>query len=164
MYIVDGPRPKSLSIESANRMGQAAIVVVDDADNVRDVIELMLDHKGYKVYSFSDPDDALAVSENIQIDLFIVDMMMPKISGIEVLKRLNVREKPFEAIMITGKNDSDDTAEALKLGAYRILHKPFSYSELITCVEFALASAAAKKQQINEFLEQQGIDNVGVGK
>ena len=145
-------------------MGQAAIVVIDDTDNVREIIGLMLDHKGYSVYSFADPDDAVAVVENVRIDLFIVDMMMPKISGIEVLKRLNVREKALEVIMITGKNDPEDTAEALRHGAYGILQKPFSYDELIASVEQALASAAAKKQQINDFLEQQGIDNVGVGK
>jgi DNA-binding response OmpR family regulator len=135
-------------------MGQATIVVVDDTDTVREVIKLMLGNKGYTVYSFADANDVVAVSENIQIDLFIIDMMMPKTSGIEALKRLNVKENAYEAIMITGKDDQEDTAEALKLGAYRILQKPFSYHELITSVEFALASGAAKKQGESDLPER----------
>jgi len=133
--------------ESLVPLSQASIVVVDDTHYVREVIGLMLDRKGYNVYSFADPDSAFAVSENIQVDLFLLDLVMPKMDGLELLRRLNVRGKPFEAIMITARNDKADAAEAMRLGAYGILYKPFSSSELFTFVEYALASAAAKKQQ-----------------
>jgi DNA-binding NtrC family response regulator len=136
-------------------MGQSTIVLVDDLDFVRDVIEMMLDKKGYTVYSFADPADALAVSENIQVDLFLVDMMMPKISGMEVLKRLLAAQKPFEVLMITGKNDTAEAAEALRIGAYGVLQKPFTRAELLTFVEYALASAAAKKHYACELMDKQ---------
>ena len=134
-------------------MGQAAIVVVDDTEYVREVIESMHDRNDYAVYSFANPNDALAVSENIQIDLFIFDMVMPKMNGMEVLKRLNVHENLFEVIMITGKSDGEDSAEAMRLGAFGVLQKPFSHGELITSVEYALASAAAKKQRVGNRLD-----------
>jgi len=121
--------------------------VVDDTHYVREVIGSMLDRKGYNVYSFADAEHAFTVSENIQVDLFLLDMVMPNVNGLELLRRLKAREKPFEAIMITARNDKGDAAEAMKLGAYGILYKPFSSSDLLTTVEYALASAAAKKQQ-----------------
>jgi two-component system, OmpR family, response regulator VanR len=145
-------------------MASGTIVIADDTDEVRDVVELMLQHDGYTVYSFANPHDAVAVSENIQIDLFIIDMMMPKISGLEVVEKLNVKEKPFEIIMITGKNEDEDVAEAMRLGAYGTLKKPFTYNELITFVENALASAAAKKQRVGNLMDQSENGNVGVGK
>jgi DNA-binding NtrC family response regulator len=90
----------------------------------------------------------MAVSEDVQIDLFIIDVMTPKMSGMELLKKLNVRESLLEVIVTTGKRDADVAGEALKLGAYGVLRKPFTRSELLTYVEYALASAAAKKRQI----------------
>jgi DNA-binding NtrC family response regulator len=145
-------------------MSNAFIAVVDDTDEVREVVELMLTNEGYTVYPFADANDAVAVSENIRIDLFLIDMIMPKTSGLEVLKKLNVMEKTFQAIMITGGKDVDDVVEAMKLGAYGVLQKPFSLNELITMVEYALASAAAKKQRVGNLMDRSGIDNAGVGK
>jgi DNA-binding NtrC family response regulator len=134
-------------------MGQATIVVVDDTDYVREILELMLGQKGYKVYSFANPEDALAVAETIRIDVFVVDMVMPNLDGLEVLRRLKVKEKPYEAIMITGNSNNDDAAEATRLGAFGILKKPFTFDEFITSVEYALSSASAKKQQMSHLLD-----------
>jgi two-component system OmpR family response regulator len=145
-------------------MAQPAIVVVDDTDTIRDVIRLMLEHNGYTVYSFANPADALAVSESIQIDLFIVDMVMPGISGLEFLKRLKVKEMPFEVVIVTGKDDKEDAAEAMKLGAFGVLQKPFSFAELLTSVEYALVSASAKKQQVGNLMDLQGNPDIGVEK
>ena len=141
-------------------MEQATIVVVDDTDCVREVVESMLDRKGHTMYSFADPADALIASKNIRVDLFLIDVLMPKMSGLELLERLNVQENTFEAIMITGKKDKAEAAEAMRLGAYGILHKPFSYSELLAFVDNALASAAAKKQQAAKLLDQSGASSV----
>jgi DNA-binding NtrC family response regulator len=135
-------------------MGQATIVVVDDTDYVREVIGLMLDHSVYTVYSFADPNEAVVASENFQVDLFLLDMDMPVMNGLELLKRLKVRDKTFEVIIITGKNDKSAAVAAMKLGAYGVLLKPFSYNELHTFVEYALASAAAKKQQAGTIANQ----------
>jgi DNA-binding NtrC family response regulator len=146
-------------------MGGGTIVIVDDTDYVREVIEMMLDRNDYKVYSFASAGDALAVCKNVKIDLFIIDVVMPEMSGIELLRRLNVRECFFEVIMITGKKDLKDATEAMDLGAFGILHKPFTYSEFLSAVERALASAVEKKHRIGNLMDQgQGIGNAGVQK
>ena len=134
-------------------MDRKTIVVVDDTDHVRETVGLMLDRKGYAVYSFANPADALSVSENIQIDLFVVDLVMPNIDGLEMLRKLNVKEKPYEVIIITGKGDGSDAAEALRLGAFGVLRKPFTHDDFMTSVEYALSSAAAKKQQMSQLLD-----------
>ena len=134
--------------------------MVDDTDYVREILELMLDQKGYKVYSFANPEDALAVAETIRIDIFVVDMVMPNLDGLEVLRRLNVKQRPYEAIMITGDSNNEDAAEALRLGAYGILKKPFTFSEFATFIEYALASASAKKQQVAHLMDSSGNTSV----
>jgi DNA-binding NtrC family response regulator len=137
-------------------MASATIVVVDDTDEIREIIVLMLQHEGYTVYSFANARDVLAISKSIRIDLFLIDIIMPGTDGLGLVEELNVKENSYEVITITGKNDEKIAAQAKELGVYGHLQKPFSFNELIAMVEFAIASAAAKRQRISDLVEQRG--------
>jgi DNA-binding NtrC family response regulator len=108
------------------------------------------------VYSFANARDVLAISKSIRIDLFLIDIIMPGTDGFGLVEELNVKENSYEVITITGKNDEKTAAQAKELGVYGHLQKPFSFNELITMVEFAIASAAAKRQHISDLVEQRG--------
>ena len=126
-------------------MAGETVVVVDDADGIRTIVELMLQNAGYTVYSFGNAEDALVVSKSVRIDLFLIDVTLLGISGTDLLTGLNVKENPYEVIMISGKCGIEFINEATNLGAYACLQKPFRFNDLIAIVKKALASGAAKK-------------------
>jgi two-component system response regulator FixJ len=121
------------------------ILVVDDTPQVRDVVELMLDHEGYNVETASTAGEALSINAEGRVALFIIDMHMPGKSGLELLKDLNVRENPYEAIIITGSAEFDNFIEAQEYGVFGFIHKPFTHKILVDYVSRALASVAQKR-------------------
>jgi DNA-binding NtrC family response regulator len=131
-------------------VGHATVVVMDTADDIREVLELMLKHEGYSVYSFASPEDVLCVSKSVKVDLFLIDMTKPGTEGIDCLRMLMVDEKPYEAVMLSQREDVEGADMAARLGAFACLAKPFSFNELVTMVEYALASSAAKRNNMQE--------------
>jgi two-component system, LuxR family, response regulator FixJ len=123
------------------------ILIVDDNPEVRDVLELMLDHEGYSTETAATADEALSINAAGRVALFIIDMHMPGKSGLELLKDLNVREGPYEAIIITGSAESENFKQAQEYGVFGYIHKPFTHKILIDYVGRALASVARKREK-----------------
>ncbi len=129
-------------------MSKGTIVLVENADEVREILEIMLRHEGYTVYSFSEHRDVLSMARNFVIDLFLIDMVQRPCEGIALLEDLKIKENLYEAIMVVGKNEVESAYIAVKLGAFGYLTKPFSFEELKTMVESALERAISKKQPV----------------
>ena len=106
------------------------IALVEDEVMLRSAIEEYLEALGHKVVSFSNGEDAYhGIREEI-FDLLILDINIPKINGLNLLKELKEKEHAFPAIFISANVDIEDISEAFELGASDYLKKPFHLKEL----------------------------------
>ena len=114
------------------------ILVADDEPNMRKVLRAMLEHDGYDVHLAEDGAAALEVLENHHVDVLITDLRMPEIDGMELLKRVHGARESMPVIMITAHGTVDTAVEAIKLGAFDYITKPFEGDELIIAVKRAI--------------------------
>ncbi|MFO0565188.1 MAG: sigma-54 dependent transcriptional regulator [Polyangiaceae bacterium] len=114
------------------------ILVVDDEPNLRRVLSAQLARDGYDVHTAEDGEQALAVLAENHIDLVITDLRMPKIDGMELLRRALELDAELPVVMITAHGTVDNAVEALKTGAFDYITKPFDQSEVRTIVKKAL--------------------------
>ena len=105
------------------------ILVVDDNQDVRDLIVHILSADGFHVFSATGGANGLAILKANEIDLVLLDVMMPEMSGLEVLEEIrngsNKKIREIPVMMITAKSGTDDIDQALALGANSYLVKPF---------------------------------------
>ena len=113
-------------------MAKLRILVVDDEPAIVDLVRQLLLRHGYDVMTASDGDDALQAIYDLRPDLVILDLMLPKLSGWEVCRRVK-EDKTVSAIpilMLTARREERDLVEGLNLGADDYVRKPFSAAEL----------------------------------
>jgi DNA-binding NtrC family response regulator len=116
----------------------ARILVVDDEDIVIKSCLRVLDGAGYQVEAVQDGREALRKVEEIPYDILILDIMMPGMDGLEVLRRVKETHPDVDVIMVTGLSQIDTAVQAMKLGAFDYISKPFEPDELILVVQRAL--------------------------
>jgi DNA-binding response OmpR family regulator len=118
----------------------ARILVADDNETNRDILATRLEANGYEVLHAADGEEALAVTRERRPDLILLDIMMPKLDGIEVCKRLKADVTlPFTPIMlVTAKAESGDVVEGLDAGADEYLTKPIDQKALVARVKALL--------------------------
>jgi CheY-like chemotaxis protein len=120
-------------------MKNQLILCVDDNRDIRDLITLILEEEGYSALASSDGDSALTLIKERKPDLVLLDVMMPGISGLDVLRTLralsdsSINQTPV--IVITAKSQSSDIDEALTAGATSYIVKPFRPEALIEKVQ-----------------------------
>jgi DNA-binding NtrC family response regulator len=119
------------------------ILVAEDEANLRLVIQKELERFGYRVQVAPDGEAALRLLEESNVDVLLCDINMPKMDGMELLRRVRERANPPEAIMLTGHATVETAIEAMKLGAYDYLSKPYHITELD-----ALVRQAADKRRL----------------
>lgn len=127
---------------SENNSLDARILIVDDDPNVRDFLKLFLKFKGYRdVLTADKGQDALEAVSKEEIALVLLDIMLPDVNGMEVLRRIKESRPGLPIIMITGYPDEEKAGELLKQGAYDYIVKPFdlNYLELSVLSKIALA-------------------------
>lgn len=110
------------------------ILVVDDEQEIADLVEVYLQNEGYHVYKFYAAAPALKCAESCDIDLAILDIMLPDLSGFEVCSRLRERHN-FPILMLTAKVEEEDKITGLSLGADDYITKPFRPMELVARVK-----------------------------
>lgn len=108
----------------------ARILIAEDEGNLRLVLQKELERLGYRVQAAPDGEAALRKLEESNVDVLLCDINMPRIDGMEVLRRVHERPNPPEVIMLTGQATVETAVEAMKLGAYDYLTKPYSITEL----------------------------------
>ena len=119
------------------------ILVAEDEANLRLVIQKELERFGYRVQVAPDGEAALRLLEESNVDVLLCDINMPRMDGMELLRRVRERANPPEAIMLTGHATVETAIEAMKLGAYDYLSKPYHITELD-----ALVRQAAEKRRL----------------
>ena len=123
------------------------ILVVDDEAIIRDLCSKAL--KGYNVVEAGDGEEALRLFEAGGFDVILTDVMMPKVDGLELLKRLKEIEPTLVVIIMTGFADKDVILNALKADADDFIAKPLNLLQLRTAVEKALVKKALKEEIAN---------------
>jgi two-component system response regulator ResD len=115
----------------------AKILVVDDEPNIREVVGLYLRRDGHEVVSATDGEEALEVFRQSEPGLVVLDLMLPKLSGLEVCRRMRA-EKRIPLIMLTARGEEEERIVGLSLGADDYVVKPFSPRELAARVAAVL--------------------------
>jgi DNA-binding NtrC family response regulator len=122
----------------------AKLLVVDDESNLRLVVQKELSRQGHDVETASDGEAAWELLEHEDFDVVLCDINMPRLDGIGLLRRLRERsQNPPEVIMLTGQATVESAIEAMKLGAYDYLTKPYRITELAVLVQ-----QASEKQKL----------------
>jgi DNA-binding response OmpR family regulator len=123
----------------------ATILLVDDEDAVQKLLTYPLEHEGFRVVQARDGEEALRRFENEQVDLVVLDLMLPKLDGLEVCRRLRATSS-VPIIMLTARDDELDKVVGLELGADDYITKPFSIREFRSRVRALLRRASLSAQ------------------
>ena len=115
-----------------------AILVVDDEPLVRDLLVQFLSLRGYRALGVKDGAEALSMVEQAPPDLILLDLIMPGMDGVEVLRQLRQREYTGGVIIITGSHDEDRLDEAWVMGPQEVIGKPIDLEQLLTSIQLVL--------------------------
>lgn len=118
-------------------MIETKVLVVDDDSNIVDLIELYLQKEGYKVFKAFNGNEALKTFKEKQIDIIVLDVMMPVMDGYDVLKEIR-KSSQVPVLMLTAKGETFDRVLGLELGADDYMVKPFEPKELVARIRAVL--------------------------
>jgi DNA-binding NtrC family response regulator len=113
---------------------KSKIMIVDDDPDIILVLEQFLSHEGFTVISVSSGKKAIETMKENPVDLFLIDIAMPILSGADTLRELKKIDPNIQAIMITGYRDAEKVVECFRLGAYDCIFKPFDFDYLRTAI------------------------------
>jgi DNA-binding response OmpR family regulator len=131
----------------------ATILLVDDEDSVRKVLAFPLERDGFRVVQAADGEDALRQFGAHDVDLVVLDIMLPRLDGLEVCKRLRASSS-VPIIMLTARDDELDKVIGLELGADDYITKPFSIREFRSRVRALLRRARATQTSTEQGIER----------
>lgn len=127
------------------------ILVVEDEPNLRQQLTVQLEKKGYSVDAAADGENGLFLGREYPMDLAIIDLGLPRMSGIELIRRLRALDRPFPILILTARDAWQDKVEGLESGADDYLTKPFHSEELLARVNALLRRAAGHANPVLSF-------------
>jgi len=135
----------------------ARLLIAEDEANLRLVLQKELQRLGYRVHAAPDGEAALRKLEESNVDVLLCDINMPRMDGMELLRRVHERPNPPEVIMLTGQGTIETAVEAMRTGAYDYLTKPYSINELDVRVRQAAEKRSLRvdNQRLRAQLERQ---------
>jgi two-component system nitrogen regulation response regulator NtrX len=122
------------------------LLVVDDEQGIREVLCDILEDEGYEVHTVEDGSQALELLKTEPIDLVLLDVWLPNVGGIDVLRTITQEYPETQVIIISGHGNIDLAVKAVKLGAFDFLEKPLSLERVTTLVKNALELEELKKE------------------
>lgn len=133
------------------------LLLVDDDEELRDDMSRFFSRRGYSVSECADGESALAFADQRAFDVIVLDMMMPGMTGIDVLRALKERGSEAEIVMLTGQGSIEAAVEAMKLGAREFLSKPMSLKDLDLLIRKSVESGEIRKEniQLKEVISRQ---------
>lgn len=138
------------------------ILVVDDEKSMREILEIFLRNEGYSVSVADNGAKAIEAIKNDIYDLIITDMKMPKVSGLDLLKNVKQMTPDTVVVVVTAFGTTESAVEAMKLGAYDYIQKPFQMDNIRLVVKNALEKQKLQKDVsiLKEQLESPSIENI----
>jgi DNA-binding NtrC family response regulator len=122
------------------------ILVIDDEESIRDLLKDFLVAKGFQVAVASDGESGLQLLKEDAFDIILLDLMMPGMSGLDVLRERSARKIDIPSIVITAHATVQTAVEAVKLGAFEYITKPFNLEELYLVIKKALDVSILKEE------------------
>ena len=116
----------------------ARVLVVDDEPNITDLVALALRYEGFSVEKAGSGRAALSAVQKFKPDLVILDVMLPDLSGLDVMKRLTSEGRKVPVIFLTARDSTEDKVHGLTIGGDDYVTKPFSIEELVARVRVVL--------------------------
>lgn len=138
------------------------ILVVDDEKPISDIIKFNLKKEGYDVYTAYDGEEALQKVEEVNPDLILLDLMLPKIDGLEVAREVR-KTHNMPIIMVTAKDAEIDKVLGLEMGADDYVTKPFSNRELVARVKANLRRQSAIMAEAQAAEEESKNNDIAIG-
>jgi two-component system nitrogen regulation response regulator NtrX len=117
----------------------AAILIIDDELGIRQTLAAILEDEKYRVFSAGDAPAGLKILEDQKIDIVFLDVLLPKMGGLEALEQIHANWAGVEVVMISGHANIDMAVRAVKGGAFDFLEKPLSLDKVLTVCRNALA-------------------------
>ena len=114
------------------------ILIVDDEEVLRDVLDAVLRREGFDIVTAASGEEALSMLDSEEIDLIILDVMLPGISGIDTMRAIRISNPHLPVIIITAFSSIDGAIDAMKQGAFHYIPKPFKNEEVVLTVNKAL--------------------------
>ncbi len=133
---------------------KAKVIVVDDDDKIRKALTQILEHEGYEVIATIDGKKALEITARRKFDLMFLDMMMPGYSGMDVLTLMQAARPDMPIVIISALDKPEIKNQALSLGAYDYITKPFGAARVLEAASKALI--ASKEKAEADLTEDQG--------
>lgn len=138
------------------------VLVVDDEQSIVTLLQYNLQQAGYEVLTASDGEEGKNLALSEQLDLIVLDLMLPKLDGIEVCKQIRQRKVNTPILMLTAKDDEFDKVLGLELGADDYMTKPFSPREVVARVKAILRRSQAQFEEPVAEDEKDSIRIAGV--
>lgn len=133
-----------------------AILVIDDEPGIRSTVKDILEDEGYRTLTAEDGPTGLEILRREQVDTVILDVWLPRMGGIDVLKAIRAEWPAIEVIVVSGHASIDMAVNAVKLGAFDFIEKPLSIERLATAVRNARALSGLREE--NARLRQTGAE------
>jgi DNA-binding NtrC family response regulator len=142
------------------------LLLVDDDAEFRATVARRCVRRGFQVQEASSGEEALGAAERRQFDVAVLDMVMPGLSGLQLLEKLKGSNPECEVIMLTGQGTIETAVQAMKLGAVDFLSKPFPLAELEILIENAYETGQLRKEnrQLKTVLRRSQTDTKIIGK
>jgi DNA-binding NtrC family response regulator len=121
----------------------ATVLIVEDEEGILRTLMDFLEAKGHDVHGAPDAESGLCLFEIVAPDVVVTDILLPRMSGIELLRRIKERAPETQVITMTGQPTNETAAQASAWGASEYLAKPFRRDVIIRAVEASLASRPA---------------------
>lgn len=142
-------------------MSREQIIIIEDEADIRDVLEYNLEREGYKVLTAVDGQKGLELIQEKIPDLVLLDLMLPKLDGLEVCRRLknDAETTSIPIIMVSAKGEERDIVLGLELGADDYISKPFSPKELLARVKAVIRRGGLQNEgmQQRQHIERDGV-------
>jgi len=147
VFFVDQLNSSSINI-MGEKMAKPIILVADDEANIRLPCKEILEEEGYGVFEAATGQETLAVVKEHRVDVVLLDIVMPKLNGIEVLKRMKAERIDSEVIIFSGQGTIKDAVTAIKLGAYDYIEKPLQPERILLTLQNCLYHRILKQENL----------------
>jgi len=138
-------------------MGKKNILIIEDDKEITDLIEINLDGSEYTLKKAFDGEEGLSKARKDNYNLIILDLMLPKLDGLEVCKKLRSEDIQTPILMLTAKSEEFDKVLGLELGADDYLTKPFSIRELLARIKANLRRVEVEHQSSRKIVENRQL-------
>ena len=120
-------------------MKKEKILVIDDEAGIRSSLKGILEDEGYSIKTVVTGEDALKLLKRQNFDLILLDIWLPQMNGIDILKEIKKMEENSLVVMISGHGTVETAVQAIKFGAHDFLEKPLSLEKVVLTVKNALS-------------------------